>query len=294
MTHALSLRGGGMKGYATAILLCELEKVLKKPLCEAFDLIAGTSVGGILATGLALKLPTARLVEFFEVEGPVIFSARKFGRTLAALGRPRFKIDNLTAALERHFDAPGAPSLMAHTFTKLMVCSTRYRGLEARLWKSWKHTDMRAVHAAASSAAAITYFAPIEIADYAHGDGGYFANNPSHCVAIECRKLWPAHNTALIDIACPSDHSQFEPHGGLLNAAPHIVDVLIGAGEDCSNYVARKILGGSGRLLSIAPPLLEASHDIGNASKQNLRELRRCAEYGLDRNIDDILKTLGR
>ena len=52
----LSLIGGGIRGAFAASLLKELEQKLGRPVAESFDLIAGTSTGGIIAAGLALGL----------------------------------------------------------------------------------------------------------------------------------------------------------------------------------------------------------------------------------------------
>ena len=49
----LSLSGGGFLGLYTAAMLAELEERSGKPLNQCFDLIAGTSIGGIIALGLA-------------------------------------------------------------------------------------------------------------------------------------------------------------------------------------------------------------------------------------------------
>ena len=293
MIRVLSLRGGGIRGIATAVLLSEVERRLNAPLSSAFDLIVGTSVGGIIAMGLALKLPAPQLVDFFESEGPRIFRRRRFGRFWLMLGRPRYQVADLMAALGRHFDVGDVKANLSHVYTKVMVTSTRYRGLEARLWKSWKHFDMPAVVAAASSAAAPTYFGPVDVADFAHADGGLYANNPCAMAAIEAKKLWPRHRVTIIDIACPGDKSQFEPHrGGILDFVPHLSDIFIGSGEDAMSYMARQLLGDAGQVLTIEPPLLSASPDIGDATPGNLRELKKCAEYDMDRNVQDILRVL--
>ena len=49
----LVLHGGGYRGLFTASVLEELERDLNQPILDAFDMIAGTSVGGIIALGLA-------------------------------------------------------------------------------------------------------------------------------------------------------------------------------------------------------------------------------------------------
>jgi predicted acylesterase/phospholipase RssA len=52
----LGLSGGGFRGLYTAKLLEILEVDANKPLSQVFDLIADTSIGGILALGLAMGI----------------------------------------------------------------------------------------------------------------------------------------------------------------------------------------------------------------------------------------------
>ena len=54
----LSMDGGGMKGLATVQILREIEKGTGKRIHELFDLICGTSTGGMLAVALGIKLMT--------------------------------------------------------------------------------------------------------------------------------------------------------------------------------------------------------------------------------------------
>jgi predicted acylesterase/phospholipase RssA len=50
--------GGGMKGLATVRILKAIEKGTGKRIHELFDLICGTSTGGMLAVALGIKLMT--------------------------------------------------------------------------------------------------------------------------------------------------------------------------------------------------------------------------------------------
>lgn len=51
----LCMDGGGMKGLSTLKMLREIERCSGKRIHELFDLICGTSTGGILAASLALQ-----------------------------------------------------------------------------------------------------------------------------------------------------------------------------------------------------------------------------------------------
>ena len=69
----LALDGGGIKGAFTAAALTTLEETLGVPVTSQFDLIAGTSTGGILALGLGLGLRPRDMLEFYRKRGPVVF-----------------------------------------------------------------------------------------------------------------------------------------------------------------------------------------------------------------------------
>lgn len=73
MKRILSLGGGGIKGAMTAAYLAHMEEASGKPIADCFDLIAGTSTGGILAIGLALGVKASDLVKFYQEQGPKIF-----------------------------------------------------------------------------------------------------------------------------------------------------------------------------------------------------------------------------
>ena len=71
----LALDGGGIRGVYTAALLerCEATLAGGEPLARYFDMIAGTSTGGIIALGLGLGIPTAEITGFYRDDGRRIF-----------------------------------------------------------------------------------------------------------------------------------------------------------------------------------------------------------------------------
>ena len=72
----LALSGGGYLGVYTATVLAALEDQAGEPLGRRFDLIAGTSVGGILAVALAYELPMRQMLSMFLNRGAQVFSPR--------------------------------------------------------------------------------------------------------------------------------------------------------------------------------------------------------------------------
>ena len=89
MRRILSIDGGGIKGTQPAAFLAGLEEDLDEPIGRYFDLIAGTSTGGILAIGLALGIPAKTLLELYENRGPTIFG-QAGDKSWLGLNRPGF------------------------------------------------------------------------------------------------------------------------------------------------------------------------------------------------------------
>src|SRR3954464_8139195 len=69
----LSLDGGGIRGVFPAAFLARLEDHLEHPIGRYFDLIAGTSTGGIIAIGLGLGLSAKDILKLYVEQGPAIF-----------------------------------------------------------------------------------------------------------------------------------------------------------------------------------------------------------------------------
>src|SRR5215218_6005913 len=86
--RVLSIDGGGIRGVIPALVLTEIEKRSGRRIFELFDLIAGTSTGGILACALCAPeaLPAEQLVALYEEEGPKIFDRSVWQRIRSAEG----------------------------------------------------------------------------------------------------------------------------------------------------------------------------------------------------------------
>src|SRR5512140_3512850 len=78
--NVLSVDGGGIRGVIPAMVLANLERRTGRPTADLFDLIAGTSTGGIIALALTVPGPDGKprwtasdLAQFYVTEGPAIF-----------------------------------------------------------------------------------------------------------------------------------------------------------------------------------------------------------------------------
>jgi patatin-like phospholipase/acyl hydrolase len=117
LVKVLSIDGGGIRGIVPALVLAEIENRTERPACELFDLIAGTSTGGIIALGVTAPVAvdeqdgggrprwSAReLASMYESEGAKIFH-RSLVRTLESVDGllvEKYSASGLEAALEHY------------------------------------------------------------------------------------------------------------------------------------------------------------------------------------------------
>lgn len=174
----LALDGGGIKGTFTAAVLAAWEQDTGLRVSEHFDLIAGTSTGGILAIGLGLGLPADEILQFYREQGPRIFPLTRFTRRLThqlkQLFVPKFSQTSLREALATAFRAPdGRERLFGESRCRLLIPA--YDTIRGRLFlfKTAHHErfrydlDIPAADVALATAAAPTYFQAARIRQHA-------------------------------------------------------------------------------------------------------------------------------
>jgi uncharacterized protein len=185
----LSLSGGGYLGLYTICVLSDIEDRIGAPLATRFDLIAGTSVGGIIAIGIANEVPAARIREAFERNGTRIFSGRKAPRTAAAkladlrrsLLTPKYDPRPLRDTIVDIIGADTRIGDLKHPCIIPTVCLTKGG---PQIFKTDHHADfsrdhrLKAVDVALATSAAPAYFPIAEIDDSLYADGGLYANSP--------------------------------------------------------------------------------------------------------------------
>lgn len=186
----LSLDGGGIKGIYSAQFLarCEQELAAGKPLASYFDMIAGTSTGGIIALGLALGYSTSDILDFYTKDGRRIFPplpAARIGRWWRGfrwLFRPHLDHRELEETLKLRF---GNRSLGEAT-TRVVIPAFMVPKTEIAVFKTDHHSDFcndyktRAWEVARATSAAPTYLKGHEHTPSGRIfiDGGVWANNP--------------------------------------------------------------------------------------------------------------------
>lgn len=185
----LSIDGGGIRGILPAAVLAEFERqqLGGKPIGEYFDLITGTSTGGIIALGLAVGLPASHILDLYVERGAEIFpplGTRFRGlksrlRHLRSLRHYRYERDPLQRLLRDTFDY----KLFGEASRRL--CIPSFDGFtEVNVFKTPHHPDFRLdwkeemVTIAFATSAAPTYFSVFKDGSRQFADGGVWANNP--------------------------------------------------------------------------------------------------------------------
>lgn len=190
--HVLALSGGGYRGLYTATVLAELEQSLGHPIANSFDLICGTSVGGILALGLAKEIPATNLKLMFEDEGKTIFGNRSllrrlFGYWLCA----KHNNIGLRTVLTKYFSETTLGELKHRVF----VPAVNYATGRGQFFKTPHHQSfemdhrMRLVDVALATAAAPVYFPLSKHQRGIFADGGLVGNSPGFFGLHEIRQF---------------------------------------------------------------------------------------------------------
>jgi patatin-like phospholipase/acyl hydrolase len=262
----LSLVGGGIRGAFITAYLREMEQRLGRPIAESFDLIAGTSTGGIIAAGLAMGMSAADMHDFYVRYGRQIFTPRppykakgairfvfplanwafrrRTGSGLDSAFRARFCPNALQAAFDEGF---GDRTLKSVAFTRLIIPSVNLTRGQPHVFRSRhlpegvRDQDLKVSDVVIAATAAPTYFPHREIRDDAYVDGGVWAADPSMLAFCESMRIQqfctregidPVYSTKdihLLSIGTGRAQFSLQPPGsdaGLLFWAPRVADVM--------------------------------------------------------------------
>jgi patatin-like phospholipase/acyl hydrolase len=193
--RVLALAGGGFLGLYTAIVLEALEARAGVPLARRFDLLAGTSIGGVLALALAFEIPMAELVSLFREHGPRVFSSRAlptgaFSR-LIDLSRSVTGPKYSGAALREALRGKLGDRRLADARHPLVVPAVDVDLCRTKVFKtphaptSMGDGTLRAVDVAMAACAAPAYFPAVPIGRRLYADGGLFAVAPDQVALHE-------------------------------------------------------------------------------------------------------------
>jgi len=260
----LSLEGGGIMGAFTASVLSSFEEQTGYRCADYFDLIVGTSTGGIIAIGLGMGLPAAHIQKFYEEEGPIVFRnagiTRRFLNTIRHLFQPKYSQTILRDALAKAFTNPitGVSPKFGEAKCRLVIPT--YDAVSGRLYlmKTAHHPrftyDINAsvVDVALATAAAPTYFSAVQFPTHGPGasyiDGGVWANCPALVGIVEAASFLdtPLNSIDVLNIGTTSTpfSASKNAQAGLFGWAQGLINVLMGAQVETSRAMTSLLTGG--------------------------------------------------
>jgi uncharacterized protein len=259
--QVLSLDGGGIRGIFSAALLAGLEKDLGRPVLDHFDLVVGTSTGGLIALALGAGLAPGEVVDLYVSEMRTIFPGPRRLRSIRHLVRPKYRPGGLERLLR---------SVLGESRVPLVIPSFDLGENRVYLFKTPHHKDLKRDwqvplwQVAAATTAAPTFFPAFSLLeDHVRlVDGGVWANNPAMVGVVEAVSLFaqPLRTIRVLSVgttADPRTRKRNLDNGGLLQwiRSPNVVDVLL-TGQSVGAFAQVQHLIGDNaqRLDPPAPP----------------------------------------
>jgi patatin-like phospholipase/acyl hydrolase len=326
----LSIDGGGIRGIIPATILNYIEQQLQKRegkdkrLADYFELIAGTSTGGILACAYLLgdknkrpKMTAKEALDLYLTRGEKIFDLSFFQRLRSAGGLTdeKYSVEELENALEEYFG-----EAMLRDFVKpSMITAYDFRNRQAKFFTSAeadsKIQNFRIVDVARATSAAPTYFEPVQVKSelgtpYSLVDGGVFANNPAMCAYSEARNMdfkevfkdeempvEPSAKDMIIlslgtgSVKLPYHYDKMKDKGQLGWIKP-IIDILMSSNSETVHYQLLQVFNSleeeqlRNNYYRLEPSLFNADSDMDNASRRNLKDLHEAGLFFIDKNAD--------
>jgi len=327
----LSLDGGGIRGIITCVILKYIEEQLQKldnpnaKIGDYFDLIAGTSTGGILAAILLFpdsdkkaKYSVETALDLYAKHGETIFNVSFWQQLINPFGLFNEKISQ--RALERQLQEVFGKLEIKDFIKPCLITSYDIFHRKAKFFTSHEaNSDLEnfyAKDACRATSAAPTYFEPAKIKslygqEFTLIDGGVYANNPALCAYAEARKIefskilqhpekkdYPKISDMIIvsigtgEVLKPYNFRQFENAGKVKWIQP-LIDILLSANVETTDYHLRKMyetLGARNRqnYHRLMPSLKNASPEMDDVSSKNIYELIQAGLAYIDQHREEL------
>ncbi len=253
--YILTIDGGGMRGIIPVVLLQRLEQCIresggKDDLATYFDLIAGTSTGGIISLALSCssslqhvdrngskQIDLDELLNSYMTMGKDIFQTQTSIFGLRQFVSDKYSSSSIQQFCQRWFGA--APLDKAKVPTLIMAYDLS--GGDQKMFRSYaEEGSCPAWVAARATSAAPTYFSPITYNGELLVDGGVIANNPAVYAYIEAKKLYPnCSRFHILSLSTGGSYHTMERDAtrGLINWADQVSPMYSTAQKRTADYV---------------------------------------------------------
>lgn len=300
--HILSIDGGGIRGILPTAILAGLEHLLptNTRIVDYFDLIAGTSTGGIISLALALGRPTQEILNLYLARGCEIFPPNSFRGLkwlFKAARKPLFDRAGLDRVLEEEF----LDAYFWQAKTRLCIPAVEGRFGESYIYKTPHHKDYRKdwrnsiTEVARATSAAPVYLEAIEHGGYTLVDGGLFANDPIMVALVDvlaCFDVPPAR-VKILSLGCLTSRwniDQVQKLGkGWFSWGRHAYEIT-GALQSQNAQGQAGLIVGPENILRIDAEQLVPRIELDDW-KRSVAILPSLSEQLLKQNADTILQT---
>lgn len=258
----LCLSGGGFLGLYTASVLELLEKEFGAPIADYFDLIAGTSIGGIIALALAANVPAEEIAATMRDNGGSIF-----GDDRPASGQVAETLDLRKSAFSAKYRADGLKTLISDLVgedTKIqdlkhrvLVPAVNLTKGAPQMFKTPHHPDLirdgprQLVDVALATSAAPTFFPIHTIDNQKFADGGMYANSPDLMALHEATHFLGASEQDVSILSIGTTSAKFSLAGSTSNdlgwlgwmSGQRLVSVMIASQQLSTHFMLQHKLG---------------------------------------------------
>lgn len=334
----LSLDGGGIRGIITAVILKYIQEQLQKidnpnaKIGDYFDLIAGSSTGGLLTAILlfpdntkSAKFSVEAALDLYAKKGDSIFNVSFWEEIINPFGLFNEKISQRN--LERQLKEVFGNLELRELIKPCLITSYDINQRKAKFFCSHEaHSPLENFYVkdvCRATSAAPTYFEPAKIKslydqEFTLIDGGVYANNPAMCAYAEARKIafsqvlndsektdYPSIKDMVIisigtgEVLKPYTYEKFVNAGKIKWISP-LIDILLSANAETVHYYLSKMYEAQSprnrkNYHRLMPQLKNASPEMDDTSKKNIYELIQAGLYFIDQNrftLNEIAKKL--
>ncbi len=305
----LSISGGGFLGLYSASLLADLERISQRSMAESFDLLAGTSVGGIIALGLAAGTPALKIKSAFEQNGKKLFSERpaptsKIGSWID-IGRSALSSKYSNSALRETIESiVGKDTRIGDLRRAVLIPSINLSKGSPQIFKTPHHPNfridmnLRVSDVALATSAAPTFFPLAAVGDGLFADGGLYANSPDLLAVHEATHFFQIAESQVRMLSIGTTtakfsfgHSQRDDYGILhWFTAQKLMNVIIASQQQSVDFMLRHRLADRYlRLDAVQSKEQERILGLDVATDEAQKTIRALANSTLQENINEQL-----
>ncbi|WP_022696347.1 CBASS cGAMP-activated phospholipase [Euryhalocaulis caribicus] len=300
----LCLSGGGYLGLFTAAVLDKLEQEHGQPLARYFDLIAGTSIGGILALALANEVRMESVVDAMVEKGPALFGQGRPAKGIFGLlelrknaCRPKYKAETLRDLITSLIQEDVLVGDLKH---RVLIPSVNLTKGSPQIFKTGHHpTFVRdpqksVVDVALATSAAPTFFGMHTIGNERFADGGVYANSPDLLALHEATHFLGAKDDDVSILSIGTTSTNFSMAGSTKSKLgwagwmkeQRLTSVMISSQQMMSDFMLKHKLGERYLRIDRAQSKeQERELSLDTASKVAQDDLRGLAEAAFQEHV---------